>query len=51
MQGRNGQVRGQALVAWLNRRAAGVHTLCLLRSEPVLTCHAAGAFLGQERFL
>lgn len=48
-QGRLGQVRGGAMIAWLNRRAPAVRALSVLRSEPVLTCRSAESFMGVER--
>ena len=44
-----GQVNGRAMIAWLNKRAAGVRTLSLLRSEPVLSCRSSENFMGVER--
>lgn len=41
-------MHGQSLIRWLNRRAAGMRSLSLLRSEPVLTCRPE-SFIGVER--
>lgn len=50
VQGRDQQIRSRQLTTWLNRRAPSVRALSLLRSEPVLTCRTAEAFMGVERF-